>query len=110
MARPLKVIDAAEVVRLASIMCTQEEMALVLDCSVDTLQRRFAAAIEKGQAIARASLRRKQWDLAQDGDRTMLVWLGKQWLGQQDKQTVEHEGEQKVRVVIEYADEKTPTQ
>jgi len=104
MARPLKVIDAAEVVRLASIMCTQEEMALVLDCSVDTLQRRFAAAIEKGQAIARASLRRKQWDLAQDGDRTMLVWLGKQWLGQQDKQTVEHQGGQAVEIRVHYVD------
>ena len=110
MARPLKVIDAAEVHRLASIMCTMEEMAYVLGCHVDTLRDRFSKDIEKARAVGKSSLRRKQWELAQDGDRTMLVWLGKQWLGQQDKQTVEHEGEQKVRVVIEYADEKTPTQ
>lgn len=34
-----------------------------------------------------ASLRRKQFELAQAGDRTMLIWLGKQRLGQSEKLT-----------------------
>jgi hypothetical protein len=29
---------------------------------------------------------------AENGDRTMLVWLGKQWLGQTDTQRTEHTG------------------
>ena len=30
------------------------------------------------------SLRRKQYELALEGDRTMLIWLGKQHLGQSE--------------------------
>jgi hypothetical protein len=30
-------------------------------------------------------LRRLQWKLARAGNATMLIWLGKQWLGQTDK-------------------------
>jgi len=33
----------------------------------------------------KASLRRNQWKLAQDGNATMLVWLGKNMLDQTDK-------------------------
>jgi hypothetical protein len=31
------------------------------------------------------SLRHKQWQLAAQGNPTMLVWFGKQWLGQSDR-------------------------
>jgi len=33
-------------------------------------------------------LRGKQFQLAAEGDKTMLVWLGKQYLGQKDKNDV----------------------
>jgi hypothetical protein len=39
-------------------------------------------------AVGRMSLRRKQWKAAEDGNTTMLVWLGKQYLGQSDKSEV----------------------
>ena len=29
-------------------------------------------------------LKKKQWDLAMDGDVRMLIWLGKQYLGQKE--------------------------
>lgn len=41
--------------------------------------------MNKGLARMKISLRRKQIQLADDGDRTMLIWLGKQHLGQRDK-------------------------
>jgi hypothetical protein len=41
----------------------------------------------------KASLRRLQWQKASQLDSTMLVWLGKQTLGQRDKQEIEHSGE-----------------
>lgn len=110
MGRPLKNIDAAEVERLAAAFCTNEEMAWILGCCADTLTKRFSDAIEKGRAMAKSSLRRKQWELAQNGDRTMLIWLGKQWLGQQDKQVVENQGDQTIRVVVEYADDPSPAE
>lgn len=85
MARPKKQIDPEQVENLAAIHCTNEEIAAALGCSADTLTRRFADRIKKGKARGRASLRRKQWELAQKGNATMLIWLGKQLLGQSDR-------------------------
>ena len=67
------------------------EMAAVLDCSKDTLERRYKEVIENGRLRRNASLRRKQYEVATGGNPTMLIWLGKQFLGQKDQ--VEHSGE-----------------
>ncbi len=78
-------IDEDLVEDLASIHCTQEEIGAIVGCSVDTLKRRFADAIERGTLQGKESLRRLQWKKAQAGNIVMLIWLGKQWLGQTDK-------------------------
>lgn len=44
----------------------------------------FSDAFKKYSARGRVSLRRRQYQLADEGDRTMLIWLGKQYLGQSD--------------------------
>lgn len=88
MARPRKKIDPEQVKALAGIGCTNEEMADALKCSPDTLTRRFADAIESGRATAKRSLRRMQWESAKNGSTGMLIWLGKQMLGQRDKQEI----------------------
>jgi hypothetical protein len=88
MARPRKQIDHELLRSLAGIGCTVDEIATMLKCSKDTLERRFAADIEKGREEGRASLRRKQWTTAMgDGKSaaTMQIWLGKQLLGQKDR-------------------------
>jgi len=98
MARRQKLIDAKQVEELARIGCTEEDMATVLGVSVDTLQRRkrtcaeFRGAIEKGRASLRNSLRRLQVKKALEGNVTMLIWLGKQLLGQSDRQSTELSG------------------
>lgn len=89
MARPRKVIDPAVVETLAKIHCTYDEIAAVVGCSTDTLKRRFADRIEKGREEGKASLRRMQFKKALDGNPTMLIWLGKQHLGQKDGQVIE---------------------
>lgn len=93
--RPRLDIDAGLVSSLAGIGCTVAEIATCLSVSKDTLERNFAADIEKGREKARMSLRRKQWDAAMNGckkgekaNATMLIWLGKQLLGQRDKQEI----------------------
>lgn len=90
MARPRKAIDPEQVKQLAMIGCSVEEMASVLGVHERTIQRRFATPIKEGRLNAKASLRRKQFEMAMKGNPTMLVWLGKQWLDQKDKQ--EHTG------------------
>jgi hypothetical protein len=84
MARPQKLIDVKQVEELAAIDCTYEEMAAVLDCSTKTLKRRFGPLIEKGRESGKTSLRRAQFKAAIGGNVTMLIWLGKQRLGQAD--------------------------
>jgi DNA-directed RNA polymerase specialized sigma24 family protein len=49
MARARKQIDGSQVTKLAEIGCSALEIATVMDCSVDTLQRRFAANLAKGR-------------------------------------------------------------
>ena len=76
--------------KLASIQCTDEEIAAGLGCSQDTLARGrkrepdLDAAILEGRANGRMSLRRAQYQKAMDGNPAMLIWLGKQVLGQRE--------------------------
>lgn len=63
-ARPQLQIDPDLVKRLASIMCTMDEIAATVGCSVDTLERRFAEVIKTGQMEGRMSLRRAQFQSA----------------------------------------------
>lgn len=79
-------VDAKLVEQLASIHCTQEEIAAICNCSVDTLQRRFKEIMQTGQAKGRCSLKRWQWKAAEKGSIPMLIWLGKQYLNQTDEQ------------------------
>lgn len=85
MARPRKKIDPEQVEKLAALNCSYEEMANVVGCDPSTLTRRFAQAIKKGRSFGNVSLRRKQFELAMAGNATMLIWLGKQQLGQRDR-------------------------
>lgn len=87
--RPQIKIDEKQVLALASMHCTMKEIAAVVGCSVDTLERRFADVIEKGRESGKASLRRTQYRLAEN-NAAMAIWLGKQWLGQSDR--IVHEG------------------
>ena len=96
--RPKLEIDEEQLEKLAAIDCSLEEMALVLGCSVSTIQRNFDQAIKKGRAQGRASLRRRQFELAMSGNVTMLIWLGKVRLGQKEKQAIEHSGSVEVDV------------
>ena len=88
MARPLKQIDPEQVKELASIGCTAQEMAAVLKCHVDTVRDRFSKEIEEGRQNGKEKLRRLQWQAAMKGHWPALEFLGKQILGQSDKQEV----------------------
>jgi hypothetical protein len=72
------------IVRYTAIAYTMPELAAITGVSEDTLYRNFAGAIKRGRALRNASLRRKQFEVADSGNPTMLIWLGKQYLGQKD--------------------------
>ena len=81
---------------ISTMQCPDEEIAAFLGMSYSTFKRRKAEdlrltqAIETGRDQGRQMLRAAQWTKAiGDGDTvgniTMLIWLGKQYLGQSDK-------------------------
>lgn len=86
MGRPLSNIDPATVSALARIGCTQEEIAAVLGCTPRTLRNRFKQEMRTGLDHMRSSIRRWQYAKAKEGNVAMLIWLGKQYLGQSDRQ------------------------
>jgi hypothetical protein len=85
MARPRKQIDEKKVEQFAAIGCSEKEIGLLLGCSDDLLERRFAGALKRGRASRNSNLRKLQYEAAKAGNVTMQIWLGKQWLGQKDK-------------------------
>ena len=92
--RPKIEINYSLVEKLAHIQCTQEEIAEVLGVSTRTLLRNkeFCHIYKKGLESGKSSLRRLQFKSAEAGNATMQIWLGKQYLGQKDKQEHEHTG------------------
>lgn len=92
--RPKKKIDFELVEKLAYIQCTQEEIGSVLGITARTLQKskEFLRIYKSGMENGKMSLRRLQWKAAEKGNNTMLIWLGKQYLGQADKQELAHSG------------------
>lgn len=87
-----KKIDYKMLNKYCEIQCTGEECAGLLDIDYDTLNNRlkedgkggFSEYFKRKSAKGKASLRRKQYQIASGGNPTMLIWLGKQWLGQND--------------------------
>jgi len=94
--RPIKDIDMEEVKKLCGIHCTKAEVAGWFNVSDDTIERRcksegftWSEYFERFSASGKISLRRKQFQVAIDGNVSMLIWLGKQFLGQTDTRQVE---------------------
>jgi hypothetical protein len=98
--RPTKSINLVELSKLCAMQCTEAEIAGWFDVSVDTIERRvqeltgmsFADYFKQKRGRGKVSIRRKQMQMALDGNVTMLIWLGKQYLEQKDKQDIEHSG------------------
>lgn len=87
MARPIKhKLDESLLVKLARDGNSMEDIAAICGCSVDTLERRYAEVIKVGRAQLRRDVRAAQVEVAvQQKNPQMLVWLGKQLLGQKDR-------------------------
>ena len=111
--RPRIEIDMELLANMVGIQCTAAECAGVLNVSEDTLDRRlkeetgegFAEFYKKHSVDGKVSLRRAQFKAATEQlNPTMLIWLGKQMLGQKDVSRVEKTGSdgKPVDVTIKY--------
>lgn len=90
--RPPIKIDEKMFENLCAIQCTEEEIAGVFSCSIETINRwckenygeTFVEVYKKHSQYGKASLRRMQFKLAEKNP-GMAIFLGKNWLGQTDK-------------------------
>lgn len=95
MARPRIEIDKEQFEKLCSLQCTKGEIAGFFNCSEDTIERWcnreykecFAVVFSKKREVGKISLRRSQFRMAETNP-SMAIWLGKQYLGQAEKQEV----------------------
>ena len=92
--RPRKEIDKSIFEELCTIQCTLNEIAGVFRCHIVTIDRFcreeyddcFSNVFKKFSEEGKSSLRRAQWRKAvYDTNVPMLIWLGKQYLGQTEK-------------------------
>ena len=93
MARPLKPIDAEQVFKLAQFGCTQKQIAEFFGCHPDTIRDRFSSELSRARAAWEMGLLRAQTVRAiRDRSDTMLIHLGKTYLGQTDRLDVTSNG------------------
>ena len=81
-------IKEEDVRKLAERFWTNSEIAAFFDCSEKTIYNRFTEIIAKGKENGKAKLRDIQLRSAMNGNVTMQIWLGKQYLNQTDKVNV----------------------
>lgn len=103
------VLTKEEIKNLAANGCTDKHIAIRAGISESTLQKRFRKELDEGRAELRETILKAQIELAvKKQNATMLIWLGKQYLGQRDVLPLridENELEQKLHnVVIELTD------
>lgn len=105
MARPRKnfediEFDGWDVLETMAGFYSAEDCAKKLGVSVDTLERRikekysigFAEFKPKCRELMMSNILAKQYEVAMGGNVQMLIWTGKQYCGQSDKQEIEHSG------------------
>lgn len=80
------VIPEEQVMELAKLHCTNQEMADFFEVKLQTFMDNFRDIITKGRLLTKQRLRKAQLDLALKGDRTMLIWLGRNILMQNENQ------------------------
>jgi hypothetical protein len=99
-------INPEQIVALAALQCSMDDIAAFFGCAKSTIHLRFHAEYDRGREKGKMTLRQKQYQLAMGtpavpGTKelpgipavapnvTMLIWLGKQWLGQVERSQVE---------------------
>lgn len=104
MGRQPKEIDAEQVYKLARLGCTLDEIADFFQCHRHTIRDRFSPEIARARAGWKMSLRRAQTHRAiKERSDTMLIHLGKTYLGQGGSS--EGESGDQESVIFECADD-----
>ena len=80
-------MPALDVFKLAAQGCRDTEISDWFGIDSNTLRYNFSVELIKGRETLKQSLRRKQIEVAMSGNVVMLIFLGKNLLGQSDNPT-----------------------
>lgn len=80
----MKNLDPAEVERMATAGASNVMIADALGVDETTIRRGFPEIVKKARALRRIALLELQWESAKKGNPALLIWLGKNELGQSD--------------------------
>lgn len=95
--RPAIVFDWKTLNAVLKFGANKKDAAEVLECSVDTIERRikekynmtFTQYKKQKMAYMRMRILNKQYEVAMNGNVSMLIWLGKQHCDQTDKRELD---------------------
>ena len=103
---------------MANLGCTEFEIAYAIEFTPEGFSKRkkrdkaLRAAIDRGSNSIKISIRRAQLRVAlpdesrdYNGNTTMLIWLGKQYLHQSDHLKLSGDEEKPIRYVLKWSDE-----
>ncbi len=74
-----------QVAALARCHCPDHEIAAFAGCSEATLKRHLSELLSIERAKGAGNIRAMQYKKAMEGDKCMLIWVGKQICGQTEK-------------------------
>ena len=81
-----------------------EKLGMDHDTHATRIKERFGLSFSeyknKRMEGIRYSLRKKQFDVAMQGNVSMLIWLGKQMLGQRDSELIDSDNIKEIEVKI----------
>jgi hypothetical protein len=82
-----EIVPPEEVYKLASIGCTDREIAAFFGVKEDTLRRNFADNLAKGREYTKTRLRMNMFKAADNLNPAILIFLAKNILGMQNEPT-----------------------
>ena len=89
--RPKIEMNSEQVESLAEFGCTTLEIAKFFKCDESTVRKRYKAEMSAGREKMKIKLRQIQFKLA-ESNAAMSIFLGKNYLGQTDRQSIDLTG------------------
>ena len=81
--------DPDKIQMLASFGCSITEIAKYFRIDESSVRKNYKDELETGRESLKVRLRQLQWDHAARGNTALLIWLGKQYLGQTDRKEID---------------------
>lgn len=88
-----QVIPEEEVAKLAQMHCTNKEMADFFGVKLQTFMDNFRDIVNKNKLITKQRLRQAMLQQALSGDRVLMIFLSKNYLGMSDNPLSEESNE-----------------